>query len=317
MSKSSKIDTTIVIPLYNEEKTVPLLLQALSKLVELLPNLEIIFVNDGSTDATVEKLSMASFAATVISLSRNFGHQAALLAGLETAKGEIVITMDGDLQHPPDLILKMLEAHKQGVDIVLTQRIDEGTVGLAKKESSSLFYTLLNAISSQKIVVSSSDFRSLNRKALNALLMMPEKRKFLRGMVQWVGFTQIILPFQAEKRKEGKSKYTWSKMMQLALFGITSFSTAPLYFSAFFGFGLFIAAFLYALYVVYVRLFSTAAVEGWASVLFVQLLVGGFISVFLGLIGLYIAAIYDEVKQRPDYIVANTKTLQSSSHADK
>jgi polyisoprenyl-phosphate glycosyltransferase len=307
---------TIVIPLYNEEATLDLLFAAVSEVTATLPKIDVIFVDDGSTDSTAEKLTNAPFPATILSLSRNFGHQAALLAGLEAAKGDIIITMDGDLQHPLSLIPKMLEAHKNGVDIVLTQRIDEDSISLAKKETASLFYRLLNAISSQKILPNGSDFRSMNRKALDALLQMPEKRKFLRGMVQWVGFTQIILPFQTQQRQNGESKYTWFKMLQLALFGITSFSTAPLYFSAFFGFGLFAAAFLYALYVIYIKLFSAAAVEGWASVLFVLLLVGGFLSLFLGLIGLYIAAIYDEVKNRPNYIVANT-TAVKLSHATK
>ncbi len=307
---------TIVIPLYNEEKAIPSLIAALSGLSASLQKLDVIFVDDGSTDGTAEKLANAPFPTTILSLSRNFGHQAALLAGLEAAKGEIIITMDGDLQHPLSMIPKMLEAHSNGADIVLTQRIDEDSVGFLKKETSSLFYKVANSLSSQKILKNGSDFRSLNRKALDALLQMPEKRKFLRGMVQWVGFTQIILPFQTEQRQAGESKYTWFKMLQLALFGITSFSTVPLYLSAFFGFGLFAAAFLYALYVIYIKLFSAYAVEGWASVLFVQLLVGGFLSLFLGLIGLYIAAIYDEVKNRPSYIVAN-KTTVKIPHAIK
>ena len=302
---------SLVIPLFNEAKVVPYLVNRLNTFIpSLTQKTEVIFVNDGSKDETLKKLtqSKTTFKKKIVTFSRNFGHQAAVLAGLEHAQGDVVISLDGDLQHPLEVIPKMILQHQKGIDIVLTQRIDGKETSIFKKQTASMFYMLLNSISTQKINHNSSDFRSLNKKALNALLLLPEKRKFLRGMVQWIGFSTIVLPFKVNKRIEGKSKYSISKMVKLAFDGLTSFSTTPLYISSFFGGALFLLAFLYALYVVYVRLFQGDVVEGWASVLFVILIVGGFILFFLGIIGLYIAAIYDEVKQRPNYIVSKIDT---------
>jgi len=297
---------SIVIPVFNEQEAITELFSALAKLEKSFPtDIEVILVDDGSTDHTLEKIKSLDlpYKKQTISLSRNFGHQAALVAGLEASSGEIVVTMDGDLQHPPALIPEMLKQHAEGVDIVFTRRIDTNAISLEKKMTSGMFYSLINRFSGTKIERNGSDFRSLNRKALTALLSMPEKRKFLRGMVSWIGFKTIVLPFTVQERAAGKSKYTLFKMMRLALSGITSFSTFPLYLSAFFGAGLFIAAVIYALYVLYIRFFAGGIVQGWASVLFVLLIVGGFLSLFIGVIGLYVAAIYDEVKNRPIYFI--------------
>jgi dolichol-phosphate mannosyltransferase len=292
--------------LYNESSLIPSLFEKLNSLKsELHKNTEIILIDDGSKDKTFEDLKKTklNYSVQIIKFSRNFGHQAALLAGLETAKGDIVVTMDGDLQHPPELIPEMLKHHSRGVDIVITQRIDGVETSQLKKLTALGFYTLLNSISSRKINPNSSDFRSMSRKGVDALLSLPEKRKFLRGMVPWIGFSQITIPFQVQKRVDGESKYSSRKMIKLAIEGITSFSTSPLYASAFIGLMLFMLAAVYAIYVLYIRFGLQQAVEGWASVLFVLLIVGGFLSLFLGIIGLYLAAIYDEVKQRPIYII--------------
>jgi polyisoprenyl-phosphate glycosyltransferase len=299
----------LVIPIFNEEDAIPLLQEELFHLAEQLPpKTDLIFVDDGSTDRSLQLLKTLDvpFSKKVVQLSRNFGHQSALLAGMAESKADITLTLDADLQHPLSLIPKMLFEHKSGVDVVLTKRTDGQVTGAVKKQSAQLFYWLMNAVSEHKIEINSSDFRSLNRKALDALLHMPEKRKFLRGMVQWIGFRTVILPYEVQQRSEGESKYTWSKMMKLALHGITSFSTAPLYLSAFFGVFLFLMAVIYALYVLYVRFFTGELVQGWASAVFVQLVIGGFLSLFLGVIGIYIAAIYDEVKNRPVFIVKDT-----------
>lgn len=306
MIDKQQVKLSIVIPLYNESSLIPALFKKLNSLKHALPpTTEFILVDDGSEDKTFEDLKKSEFhfPVQIIKFSRNFGHQAALLAGLEAAKGDVVVTMDGDLQHPPELIFEMLKHHASGIDIVITQRIDGAETSQLKKQTALGFYTLLNAISSRKINPNSSDFRSMNRKTVDALLSLPEKRKFLRGMVPWIGFSQITIPFQVNKRVDGKSKYSSRKMFKLAIEGITSFSTSPLYASAFIGLILFMMAAVYAIYVLYIRLGLQQAVEGWASVLFVLLIVGGFLSLFLGIIGLYLAAIYDEVKQRPIYIV--------------
>lgn len=306
MKKNTSPKLSLIFPLYNEESVVSFLFKSLRKYKKLLPaNTEIIFVDDGSTDNTVKKLKELSlpFSYKIISLSRNFGHQAALLAGLQESSGEYIITLDADLQHPLDIIPEMLELHKQGYDVVLTKRIDEETISKSKQFFTKLFYKFINTLSDTKVLENGSDFRSLNRKALTALLSLPEQRKFLRGMVQWIGYKTIIIPFQAEKRIKGVSKYNLSKMINLALHGLTSSSTKPLYLSGIFSIILFILALIYAIYVVYVRFWGTGIVDGWASVLFVVLIIGGFLSLFLGLIGAYIAAIYDETKNRPGFFV--------------
>jgi glycosyltransferase involved in cell wall biosynthesis len=300
---------TIVAPVYNESAGITAYIKEIENLD--IKNLELILVNDGSTDNTEEVISnyAGKLPIQLITLSRNFGHQSAILAGLDAAKSEIVITMDADLQHPASLIPKMLEQHQKGADVVQTIRVSGTETTEVKKNTASFFYTLLNTISDQKITPNASDFRSMNRRALDALLAMPERRKFLRGMAHWIGFNQHTLTFQVAPRVSGDSKYSTTKMIKLALHGITSFSTAPLYVSALFGLILFLLAAIYTAYVLYVRIFTTAVVEGWASVLLVQLVIGGFLSLFLGMLGLYVAAIYDEVKQRPNYIISSIRRV--------
>lgn len=304
---------SIVIPLYNEELAIAALFTRLNKLKKKLPTTEVILVNDGSQDRTAEKVEELAlqYEKKLLDFSRNFGHQAALLAGMEVARGKYVVTMDGDLQHPPEVIPLMLSHHKKGAEIVLTKRIDTDSVPFLKQLTARVFYFLMNSISQTRIGENISDFRSMDRQTLNALLAMKEKRKFLRGMVQWIGFRTIILPFTVQKRVAGTSKYSLQKMMRLAFDGVTSFSTVPLYFSGLFSVVLFLAAFFYGLYVIVIRIESGSVVSGWASMLLVTLTIGGFLSLFLGLIGVYLAAIYDELKGRPTYIL-RTKSRKKS-----
>ncbi len=299
---------SLVIPFYNEENTVSKLFDQLNSLSFLPKQTELILVDDGSTDHTFEELKKLKtpFSKKVISFSRNFGHQAALLAGLKASSGETVVTLDCDLQHPPQLIEEMLSLHEKGFDVVLTERVDTQLIPWTKRFSSSVFYSLINLLSDTKISRNASDFRSMNRSTLNHLLQLTENRKFLRGLVSWIGFRTATIRFEVAPRTNGTSKYSLLKMMKLALYGVTSFSTAPLYFSALAGLFFFLLAFFYALYVLYVRFFTTQAISGWASVLFVLLVLGGFLSLFLGLLGMYVAAIYDEVKDRPNYIIQET-----------
>lgn len=306
---ASKPHLSIVIPLFNEAEGIPHLYKALNALKPKLPKLvEIILVDDGSKDATLDLLQKTrlAFSKHIISLSRNFGHQAALFAGLEAAKGDIVVTMDSDLQHPPNLIPKMLEQHQLGYDIVLTKRIDTKEVSWHKKTFSFFFYQIINWLSDTHVPLSSSDFRSMSRRALNSLLILPEKRKFLRGMVAWIGYSSVVLPFTVNARVTGTSKYSVAKMVSLALHGLTSFTVFPLYLSGFFSVGIFILAIIYSIYIIYERLFSGTVVSGWASVLLVLLFLGASITLFLGLIGAYLAAMYEELKNRPFYITKDT-----------
>lgn len=304
---------SVVIPLYNEAGAIKDLFEALNKLRKDLPKTEIIFVNDGSSDQTIKQLkdNRLSYTKKIISFSKNFGHQPALLAGLREAKGDLVVTMDGDLQHPPKLILKMIELNKQGYDIVLTQKIDKNVTSGFKKTSSKLFYKFVNLFSDIQIVDSASDFRLLSRKALDILLLLPENRKFLRGLVNWIGFEKIILPFEVQQRVSGKSKYSLKKMLTLAISGITSFSTLPLYITGAIGFFMTLLSLFYGVYTV-IQYFNGQTVTGWTSMLLVTLIIGSLMFIFLGVIGVYLAAIYDEVKNRPEYIIKESYEQKSN-----
>lgn len=299
------VTLSIIIPFFNEEEAIYSFFKRFKKAKKKLPrSLELLLVNDGSKDKTEELLQKHSkgFRRTIISFSRNFGHQAALLAGLEEARGKYIVTMDADLQHPPELISEMIALQKKGYDVVLTKRIETEKSNTLKVATASFFYWLINRISNTRIERNASDFRCINSTVQKALLSLPESRKFLRGMVQWVGFKTVILPFRVEERVAGNSKYSLAKMLQLALHGLTSFSTVPLYLAGAFSFLLFALAFLYAFYVLYVSLVSHTVVPGWSSVILILLLLTGFLSFFLGLFGVYLAAVYEEVKKRPNYI---------------
>lgn len=307
MVRKSKIKLSIVIPLFNEELAITDLFKALNALAKSIPpQTEIILVDDGSQDSTFTQLTRhkLTYHKRLLKLSRNFGHQAALLAGLEAAKGEIVVTMDGDLQHPPSLIPEMIKYHRQGIDVVFTNRLDTAQVSFAKRHLSVFFYRVMDTLSSTRIRHNASDFRSMKRTALNALLKMPERRKFLRGMVGWIGFRTATIPFTVGNRVNGYSKYTLKKMIRLAIEGITSFSTLPLYLSAWVGFLLSVLTVIYGIYVLYVRFVVGHAVQGWSSVIIVTLVIGSVLSFLLAIIGLYLAAIYDEVKGRPIFIIS-------------
>ncbi len=301
---------SIVIPLFNEEKGVRDLFAALNVLSRHLPRrTEVILVNDGSTDLTQVELEkgLLKLEKKIIQFSRNFGTQAAILAGLEHAQGEVVVTMDADLQHPPSMIKKMLQEHQAGIDIVLTKRTyPDDTRSLWKKMSTRLFYSMLDVLSLHVIDAEISDFMSVNRAALTALLSLPERQRFIRGLIQWVGFRTVVLEFEVGRRAKGTTKYSFFRLLVLSLHSLTSFTVAPLYLAGVFGVILFVAACVYAMYVIYVRL-VVGTISGWASLLFVLLVLSAFLSMFLGLIGVYIAAMFTEIKHRPIYIVQSRK----------
>ena len=215
MSTQETVPTlTLVFPVFNEELAIASLFTALNAHANTFPkNTEVIFVDDGSSDDTASLLrkTKLNFKKKVIILSRNFGHQSAPLAGMEAARGKYVVTLDSDLQHPLDLVPKMIEAHERGIDIVLTQRIDPADISKLKQTTAHVFYSFLNSVSDQRIQENGSDFRSLNRKALTALLTLKERRRLLRGMIHWIGFSSMVLPYTAAPRTSGESKYTWTK----------------------------------------------------------------------------------------------------------
>ena len=224
---------SIVIPVYNEEEALMLFYGGLRETIDAMDRkFEIIFVDDGSTDRTAElidRLSAEDPDVQAVHFSRNFGHQAALCAGLERARGDYTISMDGDGQHPPKLIPQMIELADSGYDIVLTQRQEKEQPPSFKKWSSETFYKIMNKLSDTRTLPGGADFRLMNRPALDALLSLPEFHKFLRGMVSWIGFRSVILPFEIPERLAGRSKYSLKKMLRLASDAVFSFSLLPLY----------------------------------------------------------------------------------------
>jgi dolichol-phosphate mannosyltransferase len=267
---------------------------------------EIILVNDGSERRTTEilsKLCEQYDEVKVVHLSRNFGHQAALTAGMDHARGDATIVMDADLQHPPELLPEMIQHWEAGYDIVYTIRSAETAPGFFKKWSAHYFYRFLNFLSESPIPANASDFRLTSKAASNAITQLRERTRFIRGISQWVGFRQIAIHYQPHERMIGTSKYSLRKMLNLALDGLISMSAIPLRSSLLVGFFLSIVGFLYMTYVVMAYFLTSRAVTGWSSLIIITLLMGGLHLNMIGVLGLYIAKIFDEVKQRPIYIV--------------
>ncbi len=300
---------SLVIPLYNEESVVERFYAELTASIDPLGyDFEIIFVNDGSKDGTqlkLESLAQQDERLGIIELSRNFGHQAALCAGLENANGDYVITMDGDGQHPPTLIAEMLALAESGYDIVMTQRVDSGKESWFKRSTSGLFYRLLNKISDTNTLPGGADFRLISRQVLENLLGMPEYHRFLRGMISWLGFRSVILPFTTAPRLAGESKYSLKKMFRLASDAVFSFSLAPLYIGMSVGVVFLFLALFEAIYVLsfWVSGRSHLLAPGWSSLMFMLLIVAGVLMILLGFIGVYVGYIFQEVKNRPVFVI--------------
>jgi polyisoprenyl-phosphate glycosyltransferase len=307
----------IVVPLYNEEQGVESFHQGLVRVTaSLAVYLTIYYVNDGSTDATstvLAKIADQDSRVVVIELSRNFGHQAALSAGLDLATGDAVITIDGDGQHPPELIPEMLRLFGAGYDVVLTQRSDVGQPAFLKRSTSAAFYWLLGRLSDTKILPGCADYRLLSRRVVEALKDMPEYHRFLRGMVAWLGYRTVILPYAEQPRMAGRSQYSLKKMIRLAMDAVFSFSLVPLRIGIALGGCLLILALLEVAYVLrfWWRGEGHLLVPGWSSLMFMILLVGGTMMVVTGFIGVYVGYIFQEVKRRPVYVLRSRGPARS------
>jgi polyisoprenyl-phosphate glycosyltransferase len=298
----------IVIPVYNEEQVIRIFHRQLCKEIDDLPqSFSIYYINDGSSDGTTDVLGGLAEEdprVTVVELSRNFGHQAALTAGLDLAAADCVITMDGDGQHPPEIIKQMLELADSGYDVVLTQRDDPEGMSAFKRMTSGLFYKMINRISETRMLPGGADFRLLKQPVVQALKKIREQHRFLRGLVGWMGFRTIILPYDQPDRLAGSSKYSLNKMVRLSMDALFSFSFVPLYAIISLG-GLFlILAVAEVIYVLTLWVFNPAVLApGWSSLMFVLLVVGGTLMVSMGFIGVYVGLIFQEVKRRPIYLV--------------
>jgi dolichol-phosphate mannosyltransferase len=298
----------VVVPVFNEQAALPAFHARLTGVLESLPNAwRLLYVDDGSVDDTprlLQALSAADERVRVLHLSRNFGHQAALTAGLDHADTELVITLDGDGQHPPELIPEMLRLHSSGYDIVQTQRLDTAGTSAFKRWTAGGFYALLNHISDTHVDPGAADFRLLSRAAADGLRQMREHHRFLRGMVSWMGFRTVILPYEPAERMAGSSKYSLRKMVRLALDAAFSFSLAPLWIGMSVGLVFFLLAIAEAAYVLsfWLRGQADALAPGWSSLMFMLLIVGGVLTTLLGLIGVYVGYIFQEAKGRPIYL---------------
>lgn len=298
---------SFVIPVYNEARNILLLYNKLEEQIVARPqySFEYIFIDDGSTDDSLSQLKTLSGLHDnifFIALSRNFGHQYALKAGLDFSIADCVISMDCDLQHPPELIIRLIEKWEEGFDVVYTRRRDNENLSFLKKKTSQLFYILLDKISDLKLEKGTADFRLMSRIILDAFSNLNESELFIRGLVKWAGFRQTSIEYEPGLRHSGKSKYNFKKMMSLALRGIMAFSVKPLQLIAYLGIILFLISIVLVPYA-FVSYFLGVAVSGWTSLMITVIFFGSLQLLMIGIIGLYISKILIQSKQRPHYFI--------------
>jgi dolichol-phosphate mannosyltransferase len=305
---------SIIIPVYNEAEVLPALYGRLTRVMEgLVEPYEIIFVNDGSQDDST--LLLRDFQARdervkFLSFSRNFGHQIAITAGLDYSSGQAAVVMDADLQDPPEVIPQLIEQWRKGYDIVFAVRAKRQGEGFFKRSTAALFYRLFRRMAATELPLDAGDFRLMSRRAVEALQSIRERNRFIRGLAGWIGFRQTMIPFVRDVRQAGETKYPLKKMLRFALNGLLSFSVVPLQLASYLGFLISSIGFFYIVYAIGLKLFTDRVVWGWTSVMVAVLFLGGVQLVSLGIIGEYIGRIYEEVKQRPLYVVDEAKGFE-------
>ena len=307
---------SIVIPVYNEEEIIKKLIERLAILIQNNSNyeFEVIFVNDGSKDKTLEmleKIAKQESRLKILSFSRNFGHQAAVTAGIKHVTGDAVVIIDADLQDPPELIPKMLKLWEEGNEVIYGKRKSRKGESAFKLLSAKMFYKTLNALSDVEIPKDTGDFRLVDRKVIDVINQMPEHNKFLRGLFSWVGFKQYAFEYERQERKAGKTKYPLKKMMKLASDGIISFSTKPLKIVG----GIGILSIIISIGILIYSLVSYALnlnqlAPGWTSIMVTVTFFSGMQLLSIWIISEYIARIYDETKRRPEYIIAKKINIE-------
>jgi dolichol-phosphate mannosyltransferase len=303
---------SIVIPLLNEEQSITELYDRLKNVCNNLSvDVEIILVDDGSSDGTaniIRELAKQDPTISYISFTRNFGHQVAIHAGLEISKGDFTIIMDGDLQDPPELIPALLSTQEtSGAEVVLARRKSRKNESALKKGMAALFYRTLNKLSNIDIPIDTGDFRIISSKVVKDLVQMKEPNKFIRGQVAWLGYQTAYIEFDRDGRESGSSHYTSLKMIKLALDGLTGFSNFPLKFATISGMSISTLSFFLIFYVLISKYIFHAAISGWASIMVAVLFIGGLQLLSVGIIGEYISRINDSVRDRPKYIVKESK----------
>jgi polyisoprenyl-phosphate glycosyltransferase len=308
MAHTSQVEVSVVVPVFNEQEGI---VACNARLTEVLrstgESYEIIYIDDGSSDGSAELLRGLHRAdpqhVVVLRLSRNFGHQPAVTAGMAASRGDAVVIIDADLQDPPELIPEMLALWRQGYQVVYgVRRSREGETGF-KLATAKMFYRIINGLSEVQIPLDTGDFRLLDRVVVEAFDRMPERQRLLRGMGSWIGFSQIGLPYDRHRRFAGHTKYPLRKMLTLAVDGIVSFSTAPLRLVTFIGFFSATVALLGIVYSLFIRVLTHSWVRGWAMSFIGMLFMAGLQMLCLGILGEYIGRIYTETKQRPLYLL--------------
>lgn len=307
---------SVAAPVFNEEEVLPLFIQELTSVCDSLDReYEIILVDDGSRDKTFElakEEAAKNDKIKVVRFSRNFGHQAAVGAGIDFSVGDMVIIMDSDLQHPPKLIPKFIELAEAGNDIVIAERLSNKDNLFLRNIAGRLVYKFLSFMTKLEFR-DATDFALYKKPVVEALKSMPEKERFFRGMVQWVGFKKVYLPYIAENRKGGTSKYSFRRILGFIMNGVTSFSAFPLRLAFWVGFLVFIASIIFSLYVVWLHFFYTEPlISGWATLAIFVLFLGGIQLMLLGVFGEYLYKMFNEVKGRPQYIVYDTKNIKKN-----
>lgn len=302
------IKYSIVVPLYNEELVIEETHKRLSAVMQgTNEEYEIIYVNDGSRDKTPElakEIMQKDKNVCLINFSRNFGHQTAITAGMDNARGQAIVVIDADLQDPPEVILDMIAKWKEGFDVVYGRRsVREGET-VFKKVTAKVFYRFLSSLTDIDIPTDTGDFRLIDRKVCDALKSVKEKNRYIRGLISWLGFKQTDVTYVRKERFAGTTKYPLKKMLKFAGDAITSFSYKPLKLAAYMGYAISIASFLYLIYVIIRKLTIGDFDSGWASIVAISLFFNGVVLIVLGIMGEYIGRIYDECKNRPLYVIA-------------
>ena len=298
---------SVVIPAYNEQEVIKVTYDRLTKVMkEMGESYELIFINDGSKDSTAELI--AEFcendsSVKLINFTRNFGHMPAISAGMEHAKGQAIFVIDADLQDPPEVFPEMAAKWKEGYHVVYGKRTKRKGESAFKKLTAKIFYRFLRRMTSVDLPSDTGEFRLIDRKVCDAVNNLPEKSRYIRGLVSWVGFKQIPVEYVREERFAGVTKYPFRKMLAFAMDAVTSFSHKPLKLATGLGFSISFISFLYILYVIYQRYFTDRTVDGWASTIAAILFTQGIVLMILGLMGEYIGRIYKELQNRPNYII--------------
>jgi len=313
---------SIVLPVFNEASNIaPLHAALVPHLESVSMDYEILFVDDGSTDGSVEeirKLRAANDRVRLLSLSRNFGHQIALTAGIDHASGDAIILMDSDLQHPPALIPQLIARWLDGFEVVHTVRRTTADAGWPKRATAAAFYRVFRLLSRVDLPSNAADFRLIDRKVADALRGIRERTRFLRGLTVWTGYRSATIPFDAPTRQAGETKYSPARMLKLAVDALVSFSAAPLHLAVYAGIVLALLGFVYAGYALYARFVTGHVLPGWTSLAILVSIVGGIQLILMGVIGVYLGKIFEEVKRRPLYLVRSRLGIETpQTRADR